>query len=237
MSAVLFLGLSYDGRRFTLFQRFVSDPDARGLAVSCLRALFEVCKFALTRWLLVGEASKSLVLALAFGLDSLVRSASQSQTGAAWILDSYKMFSAELRRFVLYTYLATMPANAVLALFIGDDRAFRNICDAKELFLQVRREVTCISQKLWGFLCRIIGIDGSDPVEVASLYSDVMRGISRGYAYWISVVWDEFQRYPNRIGVVQASSGVSVRKQIEANVLELAAGGGSRPQTPAPRRS
>ena len=224
LGGILYLGLSFNGQGFTLFEKFRDSADARGLAVSCLRGLYEFIKFALTRWMLVGDCCSVLTLASVFGLSHLVRSASANQSAAAWGLDAFKLFRADLRRYVVYAYLSTLPANSVLQLFLIDDRCFRNIEEARILFMRSRGDIFNVSPKLWGFLYKGMSMGPEDPeVGGLRLFRDVVAGVNRSFGYWYGIVYREFLQYPHCLGVWDPNSADSPRTQVANKVAAFAA--------------
>ena len=167
------LGLWYDSVDDKLYVSpdYANDPEVLEVVSSILLHIWRFRRFTESRWISLGDSSRTLVASLMVGLGSVVTEILDDPACSNYHIGGFQHLSSDLTRFATLTSLVAYPSDAALQLLLKDDRVAQNVEGFKATISSEIEFVSSISAEVWELLA------GVSDCSSGALRSDAIDGV------------------------------------------------------------
>ena len=190
------LNLHWDGSRLLVGEQHRGQPELLQKVSACMLGVFQFRPFTTSRWVTVGDSSRSLVASLCLGLQGLVHMIRQSPDTSEYYIHGFGQLDDETLKYAVVAALSSNVSDAVLVELLEDDRLSRHVA-AIERGLQ--EECQWIANVTWFTWSRLSGLLSG--LSAKALRSDCCLAASISAAYFTRKCLQVARCFPWRLCV------------------------------------
>lgn len=163
------MDLVWNGKELLVSQRFQSDPSLIDAITSNMLAAFRFRKFSESRWLTVGESSRTLVAGLLLGLRESVEEVRNDTHSRDYYLHGFGKLSDELVKYACVLALAPQVPDGALLDLLGDDRLAQRADIVREVLREGQDWIASVGPVAWQRLASLLGAPGPKELRTCTL--------------------------------------------------------------------
>jgi hypothetical protein len=151
------LDLFWSDNKLRVARRCKGDPMLLEKITHCILHVCRFKQFTDSRWITVGDSSRSLLAAMCLGLAGWVRYTRKDPRASDWYLHGFSHLQPRVLLYCAVGALASPVCDSVLMELLDDDRLAKRAGDIMEAMGNEIQWVADISSHTWGRLASIVG--------------------------------------------------------------------------------
>ena len=172
------LNLHWDGSKLLVGEQHRGRHDLVQKVSACMLGVFQFRTFTTSRWITVGDSSRSLVASLCLGLQGLVHMIRQSPDTSEYYIHGFGQLDNETLKYAIVAAMSSNVSDAVLVELLEDDRLARHVAAIERGLQEECQWIADVSGFTWN---RLSGLLSGLPAKALRSACCLAASISAAY--------------------------------------------------------